>query len=377
MGHANEMSPELAEYLAAFAEAEASTNGARAELAQAPQALAARLVQRALNVLNSAGLTEDGDWGSLSAAAFDSWVQTLHASVRSGVRLSPSQDRRFVYVSPDAVRATLEEAGARAIPRVTDRVTTASLSRAAQVLSNAYAKSPVWARRVEEYAQRNQGRLPGPLVDAYRGWYQSVLALQAIVVQKLRTDRTLAAAIQQREAGRTSAAMLASQLERERPEMPVVQAAQTIRTELGAWAQAVAWLGIVIAVGGTVVFTVREARAANDALQRTRQVNSIIAGLGGPGRLRPQDIPQLPGGAQQQAGEAGRERARGERESAESDWLKWTVIGVAVLVAGALAYQFTRREGGSTVVVTGDRERERARTALPADVEDDVEAEAA
>ena len=335
------MDPDLAAYLGEFTAGDSTSSSSTGTAQQ--EAIEVRVVQRALNVLMRAGLAEDGDYGPLTQGALNNWINTLSADARRNVTVMPSADRHWLYIRPAVLVQVLREAGSRPRPSSsTVPQSRLSVGGAATVLLNAYNKAPAFARIAKTYADSHGNQLPTNLVNAYVAWYRSVMALQAVVVNRLRTDPALQRWIAMREGGAHIPSQMATEIEQARPPLPDVQ---QMRMSLGnPWLIA---LGIV-AAAVAIPLVAHEIATSNEAANRTAQLEAIIRGVG-EGQLPPDAIPGLPGGAEEQA-------EGGGEDEGPFDWLPWTIGGLAVLgVVGLVWYGYVTKDKGSTKVIVGER----------------------
>lgn len=335
------MTPELASFLGEFGHdvrpgarphrrigrlGQATGAGAEA------QAIATNVVQKGLNYLQRINLRVDNDYGPATQQALVSWINTLPVAARQAYRIVPATDRHWLYITPNAISDTLREAAARpARARATTTASSNTLSKAAQELQNCYTSAVEFKQIIERYAATHSGRVPSGLRAPYVAWYEATLSLQNAIVARLRSDQTLISAINLREGGRYIPSQLATDLEAARPELPNVATDEgtQIRTGLGAFPPIII-LGIVIAVGVTIVLTAYEIQQMVAASNLRARLEATLRALQ-TGTVRPQDVPDLPGGARDQPPEP----------TPPFDWIKWLAIALGIGVAGFAVYKIT------------------------------------
>lgn len=338
--HMTVMDPDLAAYLGEFS-ADTPSTGSSSTQTGAQQPIGVRVVQRALNVLTRSRLAEDNDYGPLTAGALSNWINTLPPSARQNVTVVPSTDRQWLFITPQIIVQTLNEAGTRAAPRPATTQSTTSVGGAAQVLLNAYNKASGFAEATKRYADAHDGQIPNAWLSAYVEWFRSVVALQNVVVNRLRTDPALQNWIAMREGGAHIPSQMATEIESARPPLPDI--AQMQATLGSPWLIA---LGIV-AAAIAIPLVAHEVGLSNIAANRTAQLEAIIRGVG-EGNLPPDQIPDLPGGPNEDPSET--------EPPGPFDWLPWTIGAIAVAgVVGLVWYGYTTRDQGRTQVVVGGR----------------------
>jgi hypothetical protein len=340
------MTPELAEYFGAmgFAAARSTTRPGMRGLGEEPTAVAVSVVQKGLNYLTGAGLLVDNNYGPNTARALTSWIRTLPAAARVGYSLAPSTDRPYphwLYIAPRAIPLALEQAAtqpARPTTVVGPDTARTTLAQAAQQFQTDVNIAPSFNSIIETYARANSNQVPVEASNAYVNWYRSTLRTRDMIVGKMRSSRPLQAAITAREPG-SIVSQMASTLSTMRPASPNIPASGAApAVTLGIIWTAPLVLGVVIAVGATVVLTVYEVAQIVESYNLRARLETTLAAL----RARtvtPRDVPELPGGGEAQV-EPGHGPPGGTPTSASPfDWVKWLAIGLGVVAAGLVVYK--------------------------------------